>query len=93
MSYPPNIERREPFVDRFYDAVRQAEEEIRAAREERAAELNGIVSALDGMCVDTDVVVDVLRVLLKGARASRMVSSNDLDALDEAIGYIGGIEP
>ena len=85
-----SIERREPAVDRFYDEVAQAEADIRAEREERSNKISSIAVTLRSLCVDTDVVVDVLQVLSEEARKSRMVHSNDLDALDEAIGYIGG---
>lgn len=86
-----SLERREPVVDRFYDEVARAEEDIRAERAEQSDKLSSIAVTLQGMCVDTEVVIDVLRALADEARKSRMVHSNDLDALDEAIGYIGGV--
>lgn len=85
-----SIERREPAVDRFYDEVERAEADIRAERAEQSDKLSSIAVTLQGMCVDTDVVIDVLRALADEARKSRMVHSNDLDALDEAASFIGG---
>lgn len=88
---PHAIERREPLVNRFYDEVARAEADIRAERAARADKLSSIAVTLSSLCVDTDVVVDVLRVLSEEARKSRMVHTNDLDALNEALGYIGGV--
>lgn len=88
---PHAIERREPLVSRFYDEVARAEADIRAERAARADKLSSIAVTLSSLCVDTDVVVDVLRMLSEEARKSRMVHTNDLDALDEALGYIGGV--
>lgn len=89
---PHAIERREPLVDRFYEEVERAEADIRAERAARSDKLSSIAVTLRSLCVDTDVVVDVLRVLTDEARKSRMVHTNDLDALDEALGYIGGVD-
>lgn len=90
MSYPPNIERRYTSETKLMeDMVSDAEE--RALLEHfKQNKLNQISNALRGLVVDTDVVVQVLATLSCEAHKSGLLHGADLDALDEAAGFIGG---
>lgn len=90
MSYPPNIERRFRSETKLMEDMVSDAEESAILEHFKQDKLNQIRNALRGLVVDTDVVVQVLATLSCEAHKSGLLHGADLDALDEAAGFIGG---